>query len=506
MKKRLCGLLALMLAVVTMVTGMPMSAQAATGVTVYTRVANSQLSQGDCISDDDGDAGLKAGVTKNEGLSTDIAVANLQKADCPAGYGIAGWRLWEQSTYFSGEIMADTELKTYNTANPSITEADLLDKTSVILDALLKPYYDEAYKPREGIVDDAADTFTFTGKNDVAEYDGYDGYEYSVDGGSTWTEYTGGYEDDGEYACIGVITVGDVNLAAGQLQVRPRECTSYMPGADTTLVNDAPFTAVGAGSGQGEAEVEPEEPVVEPEEPVVEPEEPIVEPEEDDDEDDDVEYDWNWEVNQLYGVQEGESFHMDLSGDSSVSGEAFNAIKGKDVDLVLDLGNGLSWTINGQSITSDNIGDIDFGVTLGGDGTIPVEVINNVRGERYYMNVTLAHNGEFGMTAILNIDLDAKNKGLYANLFYYNPTTNKLQFMCADMIDENGMANLTFTHASDYTIIIDKNAMNGGVKSPKTGEEANAMPYALLAVTMLGVFVSLELMAKSRKEATDAER
>ena len=493
MKKRLCGLLALMLAVVTMVTGMPMQAQAATGVTVYTRVADGQLSQGDHISNTWFDEGLYAGVTKNAGLSTDIAVANLQKADCPAGYGIAGWRLWEQSNdAFSGQIMAGTELKIYNTANPSITEADLQVRTSVILDALLKPYYDEAYKPREGIVDDTADTFTFTGKNDVAEFAGYDGYEYSVDGGSTWTKYTGGYEDDGEYACIGVITVGDVNLAAGQLQVRPRECTSYMPGADTTLVNDAPFTAVGDGSGQGEAEVEPEE--------------PVVEPEEDDDEDDDVEYDWNWEVNQLYGVQEGESFHMDLSGDSSVSGEAFNVIKGKDVDLVLDLGNGLSWTINGQSITSDNIGDIDFGVTLGGDGTIPVEVINNVRGERYFMNVSLAHDGEFGMTAILNIDLDAQNKGLYANLFYYNPTQNKLQFMCADMIDESGMANLTFTHASDYTIIIDKNAMSGGAKSPKTGEEANVMPYALLAVTMLGVFVSLELMAKSRKEATDAER
>ncbi len=474
MKKRLCGLLALMLAVVTMVTGMPMQAQAATGVTVYTRVAqvaDDQLSWGDYISGTGGDAALYAGVTKNAGLSTDIAVANLQKADCPAGYGIAGWRLWEQETNSSGNLVATTELKTYNTANPSITEDDLWGNTLVILDALLKPYYDEEYKPINGIVDDTADTFTFTGAIDVAEYANYDGYEYSVDGGSTWTKYTGGYTDGGEYACIGVITVGDVNLAAGQLQVRPRECDSWMPGADTTLVNDIPFTAV-----------------------------------EPDDDDEDVEYDWNWEVNQLYGVQEGESFYMDLSGDSSVSGEAFNAIKGKDVDLVLDLGNGLSWTINGQSITSDNIGDIDFGVTLGGDGTIPVEVINNVRGERYYMNVTLAHDGEFGMTAILNIDLDAQNKGLYANLFYYNPAQNKLQFMCADMIDESGMANLTFTHASDYTIIIDKNAMNGGVKSPKTGEEANAMPYALLAVTMLGVFVSLELMAKSRKEATDAER
>jgi len=39
------------------------------------------------------------------------------------------------------------------------------------------------------------------------------------------------------------------------------------------------------------------------------------------------------------------------------------------------------------------------------------------------------------------------------------------------------------------------------VKSPKTGEETGVLPYALLAVTLFGVFVSLEMMFKMRRES-----
>lgn len=46
--------------------------------------------------------------------------------------------------------------------------------------------------------------------------------------------------------------------------------------------------------------------------------------------------------------------------------------------------------------------------------------------------------------------MDAKNAGLYANLFYYNAAAGKLEFICADKIAADGTANLTFTHASAF--------------------------------------------------------
>ena len=174
-----------------------------------------------------------------------------------------------------------------------------------------------------------------------------------------------------------------------------------------------------------------------------------------------------WDVisSQLDEAKSGETVTVAMNGTTVVPKDIFDSIKGEDVTLVLDMGNGLSWKINGKDIT-DAAGDIDLGVTVGADAgkSIPVDVINNVTGERYSMNLSLAYDGEFGFTAILTINMESKNTGLYANLFYYNEQTGELEFVSAGLIDADGNVELEFTHASDYTIVIDAAVMDGGNK------------------------------------------
>ena len=43
--------------------------------------------------------------------------------------------------------------------------------------------------------------------------------------------------------------------------------------------------------------------------------------------------------------------------------------------------------------------------------------------------MTLAYDGEFGFTATLTVNMESKNAGLYANLFYYNEQTGELEFI-----------------------------------------------------------------------------
>ena len=174
-----------------------------------------------------------------------------------------------------------------------------------------------------------------------------------------------------------------------------------------------------------------------------------------------------WDVirAQLDEAKSGEMVTVAMNGTTVVPKDIFDSIKGEDVTLVLDMGNGISWKINGRDITEPS-GDIDFGVTVGADAgkSIPVDVINNVTGERYSMNLSLAYNGEFGFTAILTINMESKNAGLYANLFYYNEQTGELEFVSAGQIDADGKVELEFTHASDYMIVIDMAVMDGGNK------------------------------------------
>ena len=184
-----------------------------------------------------------------------------------------------------------------------------------------------------------------------------------------------------------------------------------------------------------------------------------------------------WDVikTETSGAKDGDVVKVDMNGATVVPGDVLDTIAGKDVTIVFDMSNGITWSVNGKSITTDKVSDIDFSVKVGEEAgnTIPVDVINNVTGERYSIQISLAYDGEFGFTAVLSINMEAKNAGLYANLFYYNETTGELEFICADEIAEDGTADLTFTHASDYTIAIDEAPMDGNGADDSTGTGSN---------------------------------
>lgn len=164
-----------------------------------------------------------------------------------------------------------------------------------------------------------------------------------------------------------------------------------------------------------------------------------------------------------------EVINIDMKGTSVVPKTVFDTVKGKDIALVFDMGEGISWTVNGKDVT-DAAKSISLGVKRD-TNVIPAEVINKVTRKQTPIQMSLEHDGEFGFTATLTMKLESKNKGLYANLYYYNPKApqgKELEFICADEIDESGNADLVFSHASDYTVVIDYAPMDGSAPTAET--------------------------------------
>ena len=211
-----------------------------------------------------------------------------------------------------------------------------------------------------------------------------------------------------------------------------------------------------------------------------------------------------WDVikPQLEEAKAGDTVTVAMNGTTVVPKEVIDSIKGKDTTLVLDMGNGLSWKIYGKDIT-DAAGDIDFDVTAGADAgkSIPVDVINNVTGERSSLNLTLAYDGEFGFTATLTVNMESKNAGLYANLFYYNEQTGELEFISAGQIDPDGNVELVFTHASDYTIVVDTKIMSDNgqadnksdetIPAPKTDDSTSKYAWNNTIIIIIGICIIL---------------
>jgi hypothetical protein len=167
-----------------------------------------------------------------------------------------------------------------------------------------------------------------------------------------------------------------------------------------------------------------------------------------------------WEAikEQISQSMEGDTVTIEMNGSSVISGEVLDTIRGTDTTLVFDMGDGITWSINGLSITDSSLNDVNLDVTLDTEA-IPAELIRQMAGEQTSSTLSLAYDGPFGFTSVLTINLNEINAGKYGNLFYYDPETKQLTLQAVGEIGEKGSVELPFDHASDYVVIISEEPM-----------------------------------------------
>ncbi|MDE6599033.1 MAG: Ig-like domain-containing protein, partial [Oscillospiraceae bacterium] len=201
---------------------------------------------------------------------------------------------------------------------------------------------------------------------------------------------------------------------------------------------------------------------------------------------------WEAVAAEITAASDGDKLVVDMNGATKVPSTVFKAIKDKDVDLVLNMSNGIKWTINGLSVTSTKA--IDFDVTKN-TKHIPNEVADKAEGS-HKKQISLDHNGNFGCSAVMTYDVGTQYNGLYANLFYYNRKAKELELIYCSPIS-GGKANFLFTHASDYLITISDEPLGdyedvssaAGITSDNSGANSIAFCSVLTVITLAFGFV-----------------
>ena len=164
---------------------------------------------------------------------------------------------------------------------------------------------------------------------------------------------------------------------------------------------------------------------------------------------------WNNIQKEIGGAEAGDAVTIDMNGATEVPREVLEEVAGKSVTVEVDLGGGVSWTINGQDVPEDvRLADLDLGVRMDTSG-ISADVLNSVSGEYGAVQVSLDHDGEFGFALTFTAPLGRENAGHWANLYHYDEDRDRLVFETSARITSNGTVSLRFSHASQYAIIID---------------------------------------------------
>ena len=189
---------------------------------------------------------------------------------------------------------------------------------------------------------------------------------------------------------------------------------------------------------------------------------------------------------ELKNAKEGSTVTIDMKGETKLPASVTKEIAGKDVTVELDMGGGMVWSFNGLDVPKGGV-SLDLGVKTG-TKAIPAKVINALTGEATTIQLQLDHNGPFGMSLKLSVDLGKKHDGLYANLYFYNPKSGELEFQSAGLIS-GGKASWAFDHASDYAIVIDKESHEPMTFTdvPDTAYYAEAVNWAVAKKITEGV-------------------
>lgn len=212
-------------------------------------------------------------------------------------------------------------------------------------------------------------------------------------------------------------------------------------------------------------------------------------------------------------AKDGDTVTVEMNGASVVPGVVLDDIHGRGISLVFEMEQGVTWRIDGKTITEDKMPDIDFTIRCNGN-TIPVPLVDAIANGNRTIQFDITHTGNLGCMAILTLWLGAEYSGHDADLYYYNASSGKLELQGTDSIAADGCATFTFTHASSYVIVIKDTASGvptpapgnsgtggapasgAGITSPQTGElsaeNAGSSPMDFL---WFGILLSLSIVA-----------
>ncbi len=192
--------------------------------------------------------------------------------------------------------------------------------------------------------------------------------------------------------------------------------------------------------------------------------------------------------------------NMGFSGDASIDPTIFESVKQNKYEFVANYydieTNELlySWIFDGSKMESS---DFNINLVLKTGDTENKDKINALipSTKEQPLNLHFNHEGALPTGTRVRLDVsDAYTNGDKLTLYYYNPSTNKLEEKVTNIEVIDGKAEFALEHCSDYVLVKENIAPNNSQTS-----SINVVFYATLAATSLALICLL--ISKKRKIA-----
>lgn len=201
----------------------------------------------------------------------------------------------------------------------------------------------------------------------------------------------------------------------------------------------------------------------------------------------------------ISGTPDGGTVTVDMNNTSLLPKDIISQIKGRNIDLVLDMGRGFIWKINGTGITKAKT----VNMRIRRASKIPASAADEYFGGLETVQIQLDHNGDLGFTAELTVDLGSIYNGMYASSYCYKAR----RFTFGDKAEiSDGKAKLKFDHASNWLIVItdcgdfEDVSSDAGITAEGDDVECSNIAYPCLLTVILTLAAAVVCFKRSKQK------
>ncbi len=179
------------------------------------------------------------------------------------------------------------------------------------------------------------------------------------------------------------------------------------------------------------------------------------------------------EANKISTAKAGSKVEVKIEGNTVPASYVQAALSSK-ATVVVDYGT-YAWEISDVK----TVKSVDLSINTNARYLVNQNELKALKGDNSNV-IDIAHDGNLGFKGTLKYNVKKANAGKYVNLYYYNPTTKKLELQGSTKIGADGNVFLPFTHCSTYVLNITATPASGEVfEDLSAGESATVVEETL---------------------------
>ncbi|MGN0675640.1 MAG: hypothetical protein ACI4KG_07795 [Oscillospiraceae bacterium] len=163
---------------------------------------------------------------------------------------------------------------------------------------------------------------------------------------------------------------------------------------------------------------------------------------------------WTSVAKYIKSLKAGSSTTVDMNTETVVPSTVIEAFKGKDVTVKFVLDNGVTFTVNGEDVTSAKSINLDTEYNTKNVPSKLVKAAYNKNDAVSSAQLSIA-GGSLGFESSITVKFSTKRAGNSAKLYRYNASKNSLVLVDSAKIQSNGKCTFTdVTTGGDFVIVI----------------------------------------------------